>query len=105
MLEKEGEKAKGIGLWASNPNRFLATILVGNNVANIGASVLAAFIVMRVLQDEFTAKIAWSVTGVMTFIILTFGELIPKTFARDNAEKIALKTIGFLRGMIEEIEL
>ena len=99
LLEKEGEKAKGIGLWASDPNRFLATILVGNNVANIGASVLAAFIAMRILQDEFTAKIAWSVTGVMTFIILTFCELIPKTFARENAEEIALKTIGFLRGL------
>ena len=44
LLEKEGEKAKGISLWASDPNRFLATILVGNNVANIGASVLATFI-------------------------------------------------------------
>ena len=99
LLEKEGEKAKGISLWASDPNRFLATILVGNNVANIGASVLAAFIAMRIFQGELTPKIAWGVTGVMTFIILTFGELIPKTFARDNAEKIALKTIGFLRGL------
>lgn len=97
LLEREGEKAKGIILWARDPNRFLATILVGNNIVNIGASILAAFLAMRIFGDGLTAGIAWGVTGIMTLIILIFGELTPKTFARDNAEKIALKTIGSLR--------
>ncbi len=99
LLEKEGERAKSISLWVNDPNRFLATILVGNNVVNIGASVLATFIAIRIFGNGLTSRVAWGVTGAMTFIILTFGELVPKTFARDNAEKIALKTIGFLRGL------
>ncbi len=97
LLEKEGERAKIINLWADDPNRFLATILVGNNVVNVGASVLAAFIGMRIWGDELSAGVAWVVTGVMTFIILVFGELTPKTLARQNAEKIALWVMGFLK--------
>lgn len=97
LLEREGEKAKDINLWASNPNRFLATILVGNNVVNIGASIMAAFLAMRIFGDKLTAGLAWGVTGVVTFVVLVFGELAPKTFARENAERLALKVIGFLR--------
>lgn len=97
LLEREGDRAKDIRLWADDPNRFLATILVGNNVVNIGASVLAAFLAVRIVGDKLTAGIAWSVTAVMTFLILIFGELVPKTFARENAEKVALQAIGFLR--------
>jgi len=99
LLEKEGNGTKAVDLWAKDPNRFLATILFGNNVVNIGASVLASFIAMRIFGNELTAKIAWGVTGIMTFIILTFGELVPKQFARDNAERIAPKIMGFLKGL------
>ncbi len=97
LLEKEREKAEIIKLWADDPNRFLATILVGNNVVNIGASVLAAFIGMRIWGDELSVGVAWVVTGVMTFIILVFGEFTPKTLARQNAEKIALGVMGVLK--------
>ena len=97
LLEKERERAKIIKLWADDPNRFLATILVGNNVVNIGASVLAAFIGMRIWGDELSVGVAWVVTGVMTFIILVFGEFTPKTLARQNAEKIALGVMGILK--------
>ena len=69
-----------------NPNRLLATILVGNNIVNIGASVLAASISIR-LFGQAGVGIA---IGVLTLLMLIFGEITPKTYAATNGEKLAL---------------
>jgi putative hemolysin len=63
-----------------DPNRLLATILIGNNLVNIGASSLATALALDYFQDQ-AVGIA---TGAMTFLILVFGEILPKSIATRN---------------------
>lgn len=69
-----------------NPHRLLITILIGNNVVNIGAASIATV----VFTDLFGSSGIGIATGIMTFLILVFGEITPKTFASQNAERISL---------------
>ena len=70
----------------SNPQQLLITILIGNNVVNIGASVLATVMATELFGRESIAI----VTGVLTLTILMFGEIIPKTFCHKYAETFSL---------------
>jgi CBS domain containing-hemolysin-like protein len=69
-----------------NPHRLIITILIGNNVVNIAAAVLATVI----FTDMFGSTGVGIATGVMTFLILVFGEITPKTYSNQNAERISL---------------
>ncbi|MFH1533054.1 MAG: hemolysin family protein [Pseudomonadota bacterium] len=78
--------------WQKHPNLVLSSILVGNNLVNILASSLATDLAIRSLQssgvtDNTSAGIGLAV-GIMTLLILVFGEVLPKTWARHNAEKV-----------------
>jgi Mg2+/Co2+ transporter CorB len=75
-----------------NQRRLIITVLIGNNLVNIGASAYATF-VMTQLFGSAGVGIA---TGVMTLLILTFGEILPKTFFAKHAEPIALKFSSFV---------
>ena len=68
-----------------DPHRLLATILIGNNLVNVGASALATAITINLVSDN-AVGIA---TGVMTCLILIFGEIIPKSVATRNNLLIA----------------
>ncbi|MEW6080083.1 MAG: hemolysin family protein [Thermodesulfobacteriota bacterium] len=68
-----------------DPHRLLSTILIGNNLVNIGASALATAITLEVFPNN-AVGIA---TGIMTFFILIFGEIIPKSIAAKNNIMIA----------------
>ena len=63
-----------------DPHRLLATILIGNNLVNIGGSSLATAFALNLFPD----KAVGIVTGVMTFLILVFGEILPKSIATRN---------------------
>ncbi len=70
----------------SNTNRMLIAILIGNNVVNIGASAMAT-----VIAVEFFGHIGPGIAvGVLTLLILIFGEITPKTFAARYAGRISL---------------
>lgn len=69
-----------------DPHKLIVTILIGNNIVNISASAIATSLFLSLFGSEGVAIAA----GVMTLIILTFGEILPKTFAIQNAEKISL---------------
>lgn len=92
LQEKLGEKGEILSLWLKHPDRLLTTILIGNNFVNIAASALATSIAIS-YGHPMAISIA---TGLMTFMVLVFGEIVPKTFARSNSEKIAPKAIRFL---------
>ncbi len=90
-LVKQGKKgAKRLKELKENPHRLLITILVGNNVVNVGASALATVIVSNALGPTAVGISLGIATGIMTFILLVFGEITPKAFAHQNAEKISL---------------
>ena len=69
----------------SKPQRLLITILIGNNLVNILATVLATFWAIEV----FGSNAIGIVTGLLTFLILVFGEITPKTFAQKYSEQFA----------------
>ena len=72
-----------------NPHRLLTTLLIGNNVANIGASALATSVALNAFPD-YALGLA---TGIMTLLILVFGEVFPKSLATRNNVAIARLTV------------
>lgn len=69
-----------------NPGKLLSTILIGNNIVNLSASSLATSLAIK-LWGNVGAGIA---TGILTFLILIFGEITPKTYATLNSENMSL---------------
>ena len=82
-LAEEGHKGAKMGLkLRSNPQRLLSTILIGNNLVNIMAASLATLIAIRLFGSEAVAV----ATGLLTFLVLLFGEIVPKTLCAKYAE-------------------
>lgn len=85
LLEQQPKVAKHLELWVKHPARILSTILLGNNTVNILASAVATDMATRYFANQ-AIGIA---TGIMTFLILVFGEIIPKSYARSHADVLA----------------
>lgn len=86
-LAEEGNKtAKLVERLVNDTDSLLSTILVGNNLVNIGASSLSTLIAVEMFGDA-GAGIA---TGVVTLIILIFGEITPKSLAAKHADSISM---------------
>ncbi len=96
LIKKHPSKAKALTSWLENPSRLLTTILVGNNVVNIAAATLATVIILRLFRQLTLAKAAGISTLVMALLVLIVGEVTPKTYARQHAERLTLKSIGSL---------
>jgi putative hemolysin len=71
----------------SNPKRMLTTILLAINLANIGAAAIATDVAVR----AFGSLGIGIATGIMTFILLVFGDITPKAYCYAHAEKISLR--------------
>jgi len=69
-----------------NRRRVLIALLIGNNVANIAASAVATTVALTIFGDQGLGI----AIGVMTFLMLTFGDIMPKSFATSHGEKIIL---------------
>jgi len=93
-LNKPGSKK---ALWiVDNFDKTLTTLLVGNNLANIGLATVSVIFFTGIfggIEDPSTRQtvVALMNTGVMTVIILIFGEIIPKSLAKSHAEKFSLR--------------
>ena len=86
LIEKNVKGANALQRLKAKPEHLLITILIGNNVVNILASAMATVIAI----ERFNNMGVGVATGVMTFLILIFGEITPKAFSTQHAEKIAL---------------
>lgn len=75
-------------------DRLLSTILIGNNIVNITATTLATLVFVRLLGDVSGPTVS---TVVLTLIILIFGEISPKSLAKENAESFAMFSAPILR--------
>lgn len=86
-LAEEGNRnaAKVLKL-VENPSKMLSAILIGNNIVNISASALAT----SVTTQAFGSKFIGVSTGILTLLVLLFGEITPKTLATLYSEKISL---------------
>jgi putative hemolysin len=93
MADEGNKKAKLVMNLLEEPNRVISTVLIGNNIVNIGASAIATSLAIN-LWGSSGVGIA---TGIMTFLVLVFGEVTPKSFAAQNAENWALKIVDITR--------
>ena len=86
-LEEEGNKRAAIvNKILERYSKMLSAILIGNNIVNLSASSLTTALVIR-LWKNIPVGIA---TGILTFVILLVGEIIPKTWAGIHSEKVSL---------------
>ncbi len=102
-LAEQGDKRASILLTViEDSGKLLSTILIGNNIVNISASSLATTITMRLFGN---AAVSIS-TGIITLLVLIFGEITPKTMASLHAEKMALsyaRIIHFLMFLLTPV--
>jgi CBS domain containing-hemolysin-like protein len=91
LVEENIKGAKLVEKLTEEPNKLLGSILIGNNVVNIAASAIATTLTVKLIKSDWGVAIA---TAVMTILILIFGEITPKTLAKQNSESISLKLIG-----------
>ena len=96
MVENKEKGANKINKLLSDPSRLLSAILIGNNVVNIGASSLMTSLAIDVFGNTGVGV----ATGIMTLLILIFGEITPKSLAAQNSEKISLRLSGFVEFVI-----
>ena len=75
-------------------DRFLSTILIGNNIVNISASTVGTVLFTKHIGDAYGPLVS---TIVLTAVVLIFGEISPKSLAKENAESFAMLSAPLLR--------
>lgn len=93
-LQEEGEKKADLVLnMLENQSKLISALLVGNNIVNIGSSALATKMATVAFGDAGVGI----ATGVMTCLVLVFGEVVPKNLAAAHAETWAMVVAPFIR--------
>lgn len=91
LAEKGNKKASLVMRLSDNYDTLISTILIGNNIVNILASSLATLLFVDLLKDGSLKDFASTIsTAVLTIIILTFGEISPKTVAKKLPETFVM---------------
>jgi CBS domain containing-hemolysin-like protein len=86
-MEEEGKKhVKLLNKIMDNYERVITTILIGNNIVNLSASALTTIITLKIWGNPYVSL----ATGILTFLVLIFGEIVPKTIARRKSDELAL---------------
>ena len=92
MAENGDKRAAKVLKVTSDNGKMLSAILIGNNIVNIGASSIATTLAI----DIFGSIGSGIATGVLTIVILIFGEVSPKTMATIKADSFALANAGII---------
>lgn len=87
LAEDDNKKAINTLKLLESPGKMLSTILICNNVVNLSASALTTTLVARLWGNKYVAL----ATGILTLLLLCFGEITPKTIATLKNEKVALR--------------
>ena len=86
LAEQGDKRAKVLEKLISDSGKMLSTILIGNNIVNMAASSMTTTLTISVFGNVYVGI----ATGVITLLILIFGEIAPKTMATIHAEKLSL---------------
>ena len=89
MVEEGVKGAKLVEKLIEDPNKLLGAILIGNNIVNIGASSIATSLAVKLSGGSDSAVLI--VTVIMTVLVLIFGEITPKSIAKQKSEQVSLK--------------
>ena len=92
MVKDKVRGAVSLHKLKSNPSRMMSSVNLGNNLASIAATALATDLSLKLFGDDGLAI----PIGIMTFLILIFGEITPKTYCNANAAKVAVKNSRIL---------
>ena len=94
LIEEGDKRALRLEKVLEQPAKMLSAILIGNNIVNMSLSSLGTIIATK----AFGSAGAGIATGILTFLVLVFGEITPKTCATLSAEKISLRFAGVIYG-------
>lgn len=97
MADSGNEKAARTLKLVQNYDKLLSTILIGNNVVNIISASLATLIFTRFLSSSAGVTLS---TVIMTVVVLIFGEISPKSLAKENAEAFSMWATPFLKSLM-----
>lgn len=97
LADEGNKKAKRVLEVTENSGKMLSAILIGNNIVNLSASSLATTLATK----AFGSAGAGIATGVLTLLVLIFGEISPKTLATIHADKIALAYSGIISSLMK----
>ena len=90
LIKEKENKAKLVEKIYKNPRKLLTGILIGNNIANVAATALSTTILLQALNSLGVQNIALSmsiITGIITVLLLIFGEITPKSLALKEPER------------------
>ena len=96
LAENGDKRAAKVLKVTENTDKMLSAILIGNNIVNLTASSISTALTLKI----FGSKLVGIATGILTFLILVFGEITPKNVASKNAEKMALAYIGVISFLV-----
>lgn len=92
LCEEGSKKALTAQKVLGNYSKMLSAVLIGNNIVNLSSSSL-----MTTLASELFGSVAVGIaTGILTVLVLLFGEIVPKTKAMNRAEKMVLSYAGII---------
>lgn len=97
MAENGNRRAALVLRLSKQYDRLLSTILVGNNIVNILLTAIATLFFVQLYGEGRGATIS---TVVSTIVVLIFGEISPKSLAKDYAERFAIATAPLLQGVV-----
>ena len=93
MADDGNKTAEKVLRLVENPSKMLSAILIGNNVVNISSSAIATSLTTKVFGNAYIGIS----TGVLTLVVLLFGEITPKTLSTLYSEKISLLYIHIIK--------
>ncbi len=97
MAEKGNKRAALALQLEENYDKLLSTILIGNNIVNIGTASLGTIMFVKLLGEDIGATVS---TAVVTILVLIFGEISPKSLAKEHAEQFAMFSAHILKGLM-----
>lgn len=97
MAEKGNSKAALVMKLSENYDSLLSSILIGNNIVNIACASLATVLFVKMLGDDAGASVSTLVT---TIVVLIFGEVSPKSIAKESPERFAMLSAPFLNLLV-----
>ncbi len=97
LTEKKDKVSKRIKSLMDNPKDLLASILIANNFVNVGIIILSAFIIDSAFDFSTFPVLGFIIKViVVTFILLLFGEIMPKIYANQNSIRFATQISGLM---------
>ncbi|MBO7233928.1 MAG: gliding motility-associated protein GldE [Paludibacteraceae bacterium] len=100
IKEKETKASQNVLKLLETPQRLLATILIANNFVNVAIIILITYFSTKLFDFSQNPIMGFVVQSVIiTFLLLLFGEILPKIFATQNARKMALRAAGTFLGL------